>query len=245
MDNETITDPIDYNNRNATDGLVVATPITDMFNIVFYLVLAGVILGGITVLVGFLTSFRFVPGWATMLLGIMAAGLIVAGPAYLLYASPRAWQDGNEEQEVVPLGSSGPFTDFWGEQTSDVEDDTWYYTAWGPGWAWYTTLIIGTLMMIFSFTFLGLKHGAEEPDYYRRRRGYDDYDRRRDRDYDRRIMTEDVTGIMTEDVIGATATMIETVEVATIGSVIKDAAAVATMTTGTMISISRNPGMGS
>jgi hypothetical protein len=226
MDNETVTEPIDYNNKNDTEGLVVATPLTEMYNIVFYLVIAGVVLGMITVLVGFLTSFRFVPGWATMLLGIMAAGLIVAGPAYLLYASPRAWQDGNEEQEVVPLGSSGPFTDFWGEQTSDVEDDMWYYTSWGPGWAWYVTLVIGTLLLIFSFTFLGLKSGAEEPDYYRRRRlGI--------------VITTGIVDAMT----AGTVTMIETTAVAMIAFVMKGNEADATVMIGTVITISRNPGM--
>jgi len=188
VENETIMGAMEYVDENGTQ-----TATGEMFDTVFMMMLLGIILTLAFIVMGFLAGFSVVPGWSTLLVGMIAAGVVFAAPIYLWSLTPDAWEeemtaDGSDEPE-----GDGPWSSFMGTGDETYEDGTTITSDWGPSWAFYTAMVIGVFIMIMSFIFGGMKKHVKkddrprdydryDDDYDRRRppprRGYDDYDQR-------------------------------------------------------------------
>lgn len=107
-ENVTIQGTVEYEDENNTQ-----TPTGDMFEKMFYMVIIGTILTVAFIVMGFLAAFYVVPGWSTLLVGLFAAVLLLAGPGYMWVVLPGVWEEEKSADGGEPVGD-GPWTGFMG-----------------------------------------------------------------------------------------------------------------------------------
>jgi len=160
------------------------TKTTKVFDLVWIFVLIGMIMAFAFGILGILAGVRLVPGWIPLILGLISAMTILAGPIYMMTALPAAMAediDSGIDEESDALGmeyfyqmfDEGPWDSFWGSGSSDTEVDVGYSQedihidqSWGPNWCWYLTIFFGLTVLVSGFMCAGIKSKPLESRYY-------------------------------------------------------------------------------
>ena len=157
---------------------------TRVFDLVWVLVLISMILAFAFGTLGILAGVKLVSGWIPLLLGMITAMTVLAGPIYLMTSLPDAMQEdidrgidegggGIDIDYVFQVFDEGPWDSFWGSGSSDTEMDMGYTRgdvhvdhSWGPNWCWYLTIFLGLVFLVSGFMCIGIKRKPLESSYY-------------------------------------------------------------------------------
>ena len=146
-------DELDYDKGRDENSEIV-----DVFDFVYIFVLIGMILAFIFAVLAFLAGARLIPGWISLLVGIIAAITVIIGPVYMIFALPDAFDEENKSSE-----EDGPWDSFWG---SDFESEMGITveSSWGPSWCWYVACGMGLML----FAAAGMCGGIERKKHKQR-----------------------------------------------------------------------------
>lgn len=121
-----------------------------------FLFILGLILAIIFELLALVVGFsRLMPGGIPLLIGVIAGLILIATPIYMMATYPESWENdvGNMEFDS---NQTGPWRDFHGGGT-DTSLGIVTKTSYGPGWAFYSSIICGVILLIAASLCAGIK----------------------------------------------------------------------------------------
>jgi len=136
-DGESEEEELDYD-----EGRDENSEIVEVFDFVLIFVIIGMILAFIFAVLAFLAGARLIPGWISLIVGLITAIAIIVGPVYMIFTLPGAFEEdfGGDDED-------GPHNSFWGSDSESMMGTT-VKSSWGPYWCWYLTA--GASIMLFS-----------------------------------------------------------------------------------------------
>ena len=162
----------DYSDDPRWEGGEVPRVLDD----VRFLFILGLILAIIFELLALVVGWgRFIPGGIPLLIGVIAGLILIATPVYMMTTYPESWESDVKNMDF-DSNQTGPWRHFSGGGT-DTSLGEVTKTSFGPGWAFYFSIISGVILLIAASLCAGIKRKKLEG-HLRPRSVHDEYEAR-------------------------------------------------------------------